>query len=141
MSPKDKGCPSIASTGTALDFRTKVILFCLAKDLSVKHAKAPKSINALVASLLGPSQMGIIKQEAGLANSIGSDFVVFPFDSSRMVPTVTGSFRYPGVSLLFSYKKSADASMGSCLLGDQVDHNRGINFLHAFASSLAPSMV
>ena len=61
MSPEDKGCPSIASTDSALDFRTKVILFCLAKDLSIKHAKAPKSINASVVSLLGPSQMGTIK--------------------------------------------------------------------------------
>ena len=85
--------------------------------------------------------MGTIKQEAGLADSIGPDFVAFPFDSSRMVPTVTGRLCFPGVLLLFSYKRSADASLGSCLLGDQVDHNRGINFLHAFVSSLAPSMV
>ena len=141
MSSEDKRRPSIASTGIALNFRTKVILFCLAKDLSIKHAEAPESINASVASLLGPSQMGTIKQEAGLADSMGPDFVVFPFDSSRMVPTVTGRLCFPGVSLLFSYEKSVDASMGSCLLGDQVDRNRGINFLHAFASSLVSSMV
>ena len=60
MSPEDKGRPSIASTCNASDFRTKVILFCLAKDLFMKHAEAPKSINALVASLLGPNQMGTI---------------------------------------------------------------------------------
>ena len=77
MSPEDKGRPSIVSTGTALDFRTKVILFFLAKDLSIKHMEAPKSINALVASLLGPNQMGTIKQEAELADSMGPDFVVF----------------------------------------------------------------
>ena len=72
---------------------------------------------------------------------MGLDFVVFPFDSSRIVPTVTGCLRFPDVLLLFSYKKSIDASMGSCLLGDQVDRNRGINFLHAFASSPVLSMV
>ena len=66
------------------------------------------------------------------------DFVVFPFDSSRMVPIVIGCLHFPDVLLLFSYEKSTDASMGSCLLGDQVDYNRGINFLHAFASSLVP---
>ena len=64
MSPEDKGRPSIASTSIALDFRTKLILFYLAKDLSIKHAMALKSINALVVSLLGPNQMGTIKQEA-----------------------------------------------------------------------------
>ena len=58
-----------------------------------------------------------------------------------MVPTITGYLRFPDVSLLFSYEKSADASMGNYLLGDQVDCNRGINFLHAFASSLILSMV
>ena len=58
-----------------------------------------------------------------------------------MVPTVTRRLRFSSVSLLFSYEKSVDASMGSCLLGGQVDRNRGINFLHAFASSLALSMV
>ena len=58
-----------------------------------------------------------------------------------MVPIVTGCLCFPGVLLLFSYKKSAEASMGSCLLGDKVDCNRGINFLHAFTSSLVPSMV
>ena len=58
---EDKGYPSIASTCTALDFQTKVILFCLAKDLSMKHVEAPESINASVASLLGPNQMGTIK--------------------------------------------------------------------------------
>ena len=141
MSPKDKGRPSIASTSTALDFRTRVILFCLAKDLSKKHVEAPESINALVASLLDPNQMGTIKQEAGLANSMGSDFVVFLFNSSCMVSIVTRCLHFLGVLLLFSYKKSADASMGNCLLGDQVDRNRGINFLHAFASSLILSMV
>ena len=61
MSLEDKGRPSIASTGTTLDFRTKVILFCLAKDLSIKHVEASESINASVASLLGPNQMGTIK--------------------------------------------------------------------------------
>ena len=106
----------------------------------MKHAEAPESINASVASLLGPNQMGMIKQEAGLANSMGPDFVVFTFDSNRMVPTMTGRLCFP-VSLLFSYEKSADASMGNCLLGDQVDRNRDINFLHAFASSLVLSMV
>ena len=140
MSPEDKGRPSIASTGTTLDFRTKVILFCLAKDFSIKHVEAPESINASIASLLGPSQMGMIKQEAGLANSMEPNFVVFLFDSNRMVPNMIGHLRFLDV-LLFSYEKSADASMGSCLLGDQVDRNRGINFLHAFASSLVPSMV
>ena len=85
--------------------------------------------------------MGTIKQEAGLADSMGPDFVVFSFNSNRMVPTVTGRLRFPSVLLLFLYKRSADASMGICLLGDQVDRNRGINFLHAFVSSLAPSMV
>ena len=118
MSPKDKGRLSIASIGTALDFRTKVILFCLAKDLSIKHAEAPKSINASVASLLDPNQMGTIKQEARLANSMGPDFVIFPFDSSHMVPTVIGWLCFPDVLLLFSYEKSTDTSMGSCLLGD-----------------------
>ena len=44
MSLEDKGRPSIASIGTTLDFRTKVILFCLAKDLSIKHAEAPESM-------------------------------------------------------------------------------------------------
>ena len=48
---------------------------------------------------------------------MGLDFVVFSFDSSRMVPTMSRRLSFPGV-LLFSYKKSADASMGSCLLGD-----------------------
>ena len=85
--------------------------------------------------------MGTIKQEAGLADSMGPDFVVFPFDSSRMVPIVIGHLRFPDVLLLSSYEKSADASMGSCLLCDQVDRNRDINFLHAFASSLVSSMV
>ena len=141
MSLEDKRCPSIVSTCTTLDFQTKVILFCLAKDLSMKHAEAPESINASVASLLSPNQMGSIKQEAGLADSMGFDFVVLKFDSSRMVPTVTVRLCFLDVSLLFSYKKSADASMGSYLLGDQVDRNRRINFLHAFASSLVPSMV
>ena len=141
MSPEDKRRPSIASTCTALDFQTKVILFCLAKDLSMKHAEALESINALVASLLGPNQMGTIKQEAGLADSMGRDFDVFRFDSNRMVPTVTGRLRFPDVLLLFSYEKFVDASMASCLLGDQVDRYRGINFLHAFASSLVPSMI
>ena len=116
-------------------------MFCLAKDLSMKHAEAPESINALVASLLGPNQMGMIKQEAGLADSMGPDFFVLRFDSSCMVPTVTERLCFLDVSLLFSYKKSADTSMGSYFLGDQVDCNRGINFLHAFASSLVPSMV
>ena len=116
-------------------------MFFLAKDLSIKHVEAPESINASVASLLGPSQMNTIKQEARLADSMRSDFVVFPFDSSRMVPIVTGRLCFPSVLLLFSYKKSADASMGSCLLGDQVDRIKGINFLYAFASSLAPSMI
>ena len=141
MSLEDKGRPSIASTCTALDFRTKVILFGLAKDLFMKHVEAPESINASVASLLGLNQMGTIKQEAGLAYSMGSDFVIFLFDSNRMVPTLTGRLCFPSVSLLFSYEKSADTSMGSFLLGDQVDRNRSINFLHAFASSLVPSMV
>ena len=141
MSLEDRGRPSIASTYIALDFQTKVILFCLAKDLSMKHVEAPKSINVSVASLLDPNQMGTIKQEAELANSIEPDFVAFLFDSSHMVPTITGRLHFPVVSLLFSYEKSADASMGSCLLGDQVDRNRGINFLHAFASSLVPSMI
>ena len=84
----------------------------------IKHAEALESINASVVSLLGPSQMGTIKQEVGLADSMGPDFVVFPFDSSRMVPNVTRRLRFPNVLLLFSYKKSANASMGSCLLGD-----------------------
>ena len=141
MSPKDKGRPSFASTCIALDFRTKVILFCLAKDLSMKHAETPESIHALVASLLGPNQMSTIKQEAGLADSMGPNFVVLRFDSSRMVPTVTGRLCFLDVSLLISYKKFADASMGSYFLGDQVDYNRGINFLHAFTSFLIPSMV
>ena len=141
MSPEDKRRPSIASTCTALDFRTKVILFCLEKDLSMKHVEALESINASVASLLGPNQIGTIKQEAGLANSMGPDFVVLRFDSRCMVPIVTGRLRFPNVSLLFSYKKSADALMGSYLLGNQVDRNRGIKFLYAFASSLVPSMV
>ena len=48
----------------------------------MKHAKAPESINASIASLLGPNQMGTIKQEARLAYSMGPDFVVFRFDSS-----------------------------------------------------------
>ena len=61
MSPEDKGRPSIASTNTALDFRSKIILFCLAKDLSLKHVEALESINASVPGLLGPSQMGTIK--------------------------------------------------------------------------------
>ena len=141
MSPEDKGCPSIASTYTILDFQTKVILFFLAKDLFMKHVEALESINALVASLLDPNQMGKIKQEAELADSMGPNFVFFTFDSSRMVPIVTGCLRFPSVLLLFSYEKSADASMGSCLLSDQVDRNRGISFLHAFASFLVPSMV
>ena len=109
--------------------------------MSIKHVEAIESINASVTSLLGPNQMGTIKQEAGLADSMGPDFVVFPFDSNRMVPTVTGCLRFPDVLLLFSYKKSVVASMGSCLLGDQVDRNISINFLHAFTSSLVPSMV
>ena len=140
MSLEDKGRPSIASTCTALDFLTKVILFCLVKDLFMKHAEALESINASVASLLDPNQLCIIKQEGGLADSMGPDFVVLRFDSSRMVPTVTGHLCFFDVSLLFLYKKSADASMGSYLLSDQVDHNRGINFLHTFVSSLVPSM-
>ena len=118
MSPEDKGRPSIASTCTALDFRTKVILFCLAKDLSMKHAEALESINALVASFLGPNQMDTIKQKAGLADRMGPDFIDLRFDSNRMVPTVTGRLCFPNVSLLFSYEKSIDASMGSYLLGD-----------------------
>ena len=138
---EDKGRSSIASTCIALDFRTKIILFCLAKDLFIKHAKALESINASVASLLGPNQMDTIKQEARLADSMGPDFVVFPFDSSRMVPIVTERLCFPSVSLMFSYEKSTDTSMGSCLLDDQVDRYRGINFLHAFASSLVLSMV
>ena len=137
MSPEAKGCPSIAFTCIALDFRTKVILFYLAKDLSIKHVEASKSINASIVSLLDSNQMGTIKQEAGLANSMGPDFVVFRFDSSHMVPTMTRHLRFPDVLLLLF----VDASMDSCLLGDQVDHNRGINFFHAFASSLVPSMV
>ena len=116
-------------------------MFCLAKDLSIKHAEAPKSINALVASLLGPNQIGTIKQEAGLANSMGPDFVVFLFYSNCMVPIVTGHLRFSDVLLLFSCEKSSNASMDSCLLGDQVDRNIGINFLHTFVSSLVPSMV
>ena len=56
------------------------------------------------------------------------DFVVFRFDSSRMVPTVTRRLCFLDVSLLFSYKKFVDALMGSGLLSDQVDYNRGINF-------------
>ena len=118
ISPEDKRRPSIASIDTVLDFQTKVILFCLAKDLSIKHAKASESINASVASLLRPNQLGTIKQEAGLADSMGPNFVVFPFDSSRMVPTKNGHLRFPDVLLLFSYEKSANASMGSCLLGN-----------------------
>ena len=140
MPPEDKGRPSISSTCTTLDFQTKVILFCLAKDLSMKHVEASEFINASVASLLA-NQMGTIKQETRLADNMGHDFVVFPFDSSCMVPTVTGHLRFPGVLLLFSYEKFANASMGSCLLGDQVDRNRGINFLQAFASFLVPLMV
>ena len=105
-------------------------MFCLAKDLSIKHAEAPESINASIVSLLGPNQMGIVKQEVGLADSMGPDFVVFRFDSSCMVPTVTRHLCFLDVSLLFLYEKSVDASMGNCLLGDQVDHNRGLNFLH-----------
>ena len=85
--------------------------------------------------------MGTIKQEARLADSMRLDFVVFLFDSSCIVPIVTRCLCFPDVLLLFSYEKSVDASMVSCLLGDQVDRNRGINFLHAFASSLLPSMV
>ena len=85
--------------------------------------------------------MGTINQEAGLADSMGPVFVVSRFDSSCMVPTVTGRLRFPDVSLLFSYVKSADVSMSNCLLDDQVDRNRDINFLHVFASSLVPSMV
>ena len=72
---------------------------------------------------------------------MGPDFVVFPFDSSRMIPTVTRRLRFPDALLLFSYENSADASMGNCLLSDQVDRNRGINFLHTFAYSLIPSMI
>ena len=64
MSLEDKGRSSIASTCITLDFRTKVILFCLAKHLSMKHTEAPESINASIASLLGPNQMDMIKQEA-----------------------------------------------------------------------------
>ena len=141
ISPENKGHPSIASTCIALDFQTKVILFCLAKDLSMKHVEAPKFINASVASLLGPNQIGTLKQEAGLADSMGLDFVVFPFDFIHMVPIVTGRLCFSDMLFLFSYKKSAEASISSCLLGDQVDRNRGINFLHAFAPSLDPSMV
>ena len=121
MSPKDKGRPSIVSTYTALDFQTIGIFFWLAKDLSIKHVEALESINASVASLLGPNQMDTIKQKAGLAESKGSDFVVLKFNSSRMVPTMTGRLHFPDVSLLFSYEKSVDALMGSYLLGDQVD--------------------
>ena len=135
MSPEDKRRPSIASTYTALDFRTKVILFCLAKDLSMKHVEAPESINALVASLLGPNQMDMIKKKASLANSMGPGFVVFPFDFSRMVFTISRRLCFLDMLLLFLFEKSADASMGSCLLGDEVDHNKGINFLHAFVFS------
>ena len=116
-------------------------MFCLAKDLTIKYAEAAESINASVASLLDLNQMGTIKQEAGIVDSMGLDFVVFLFDSSCMVPTVTGRFCFPDVLLLFSYEKSVDASIGNCLLGDQVDCNRGINFHHAFASSFVPSMV
>ena len=141
MSPEDKGRPSISSIGTILDFRTKVTLFCLAKDLSIKHAEAPKSINDSLASLLGPNQMGTIKQEATLAGSMEPGFVVFPFDSSRMVPIVNGHLYFLDVLLLFSYKRFANASMGNFLLGNHVDCNRGINFLHVFASSLVLSMV
>ena len=84
----------------------------------MKHAEVQESINASIASLLDPNQIGTIKQEAGLADSMGLDFVVFRFNFSRMVPTMTGCLCFPDVSLLFSYKKSTDASMGSCLLGD-----------------------
>ena len=49
---------------------------------------------------------------------MGPDFVVFPFDSTHMVPTVTRRLCFPGVPLPISYKKSVDASMGNCLLGD-----------------------
>ena len=115
---EDKGCPSIASTSTALDFQTKVILFCLAKDLSIKHIEAPESINASVASLLGSNQLDTINQEAGLADSMGPNFVVFPFNFSCMVPTVTRRLCFSCMSLPFSYKNSFDASMGSCFLGD-----------------------
>ena len=118
MSLEDKGCPSIASFCTALDFQTKVILFCLAKDFSMKHDEAPESINASIASLLGPNQMGMIKQEARLVDSMRPDFVVFRFDSSHMVLIVTGHLCFPDVSLLFLYEKFVDASVGSCLLGD-----------------------
>ena len=141
MSLEDKRRPSIASTSTTLDFRTKVILFYLAKDLSIKHVEAPESINASVASLLGPNQISTIKQEAGLADSMGSGFVVLPFNSSRMVPTVIGRLRFLDVLLLLSYEKSADTSMGSCLLGDQVNRYIGIYFLHAFTSSLVPLII
>ena len=72
---------------------------------------------------------------------MGPDFVAFSFDSNPMVPTMTGRLHFLAVLLLFSYEMFADASIGSCLLNDQVDHNRGINFLHAFVSSLVPSMV
>ena len=61
MSLEDKGCLSIAFSCIALDFRIKVILFCLVKDLSIKYVEAPKSINASIASLLSPNQMGTIK--------------------------------------------------------------------------------
>ena len=118
MSPEDKGRPSIASTYTVLNFRTKVILFCLAKDLSMKHVEALESINVLIASFLGPNQMGMIKQEVRLADSMRPDFVVFRFNSSRMVPIVTRCLCFPNVLLLFSYEKSVDVSIGNCLLND-----------------------
>ena len=87
MSSEDKGRPSIASTYTA-----KIILFCLAKHFSMKHAEAPESINTLVASLLGPNQIGMIKQEVGLANGMRLDFVVLRFDFNCMVSIVTNVF-------------------------------------------------
>ena len=139
MSPEDKGHPPIASTGTPLDFRTKVILFFLAKDLFIKYVEALESINASAAILLDPNQMGTIKHEVELVDSMGPNFVVFPFDSSRMVPTMTGCLRFPDVLLLFSYKKTIDASMDSCLFGDQVDHNRGID-LQSFCFRVLDSM-
>ena len=84
----------------------------------MKHVEALESINALIASLLDPNQMGTIKQEVGLVDNMGLDFVVFWFDSSHMVPTVIGCLHFPNVSLLFTYEKFADASMGNCLLGE-----------------------
>ena len=98
----------------------------------VRISKNLKMKSLLLASRSRTSfshQMGAIKQEVGLGDSMGPDFVVFRFDSSRMVPTVSGCLHFSNVSLLLSYEKSVDVSMDSCLLDDQVDHNRGINFL------------